>query len=81
LEDALIRAEKVKQTSVVEPPLNKSDLADILERVESTFYASADTIEQRKRQHAAIETAIRDKFNNLLVSTPSMRSYEQSDDP
>jgi THO complex subunit 1 len=80
LEDMLQRAEEVKQTNTVEPPLNKSNIADILERLESTFFSPADSIEQRKRSHAVIETAIRDKFNNLLVSLPSIRVWESTSD-
>lgn len=69
LEDLLQRAEKVKQTNSIEPPLNKPGFADILERLESAFFSSADSTELKKRSHAVIETAIRDKFNNLLAST------------
>ena len=67
LKDLLQRAEEVKQTHTVEPPLNKSDFTDLLQQVETTFFAAADSTELRKRSHAVIETAIRDKFNNLLV--------------
>lgn len=68
LEELLQRAEDVKTTTTVEPPLNKSGISDILDRVESVFFSSAETLEQRKQRHAAIESAIRDKFNELLVS-------------
>lgn len=67
LEDLLQKAGEVKPTNTVEPPLNKSELQGLLERVESTFFVPAETLESRKRRHAAIDTAIRDKFNNLLV--------------
>jgi THO complex subunit 1 len=76
LEGLLRRAEDVKETHTVEPPLNKADLADILEGLESSLFASADSIEQRKRVHAVIETVVRDKFNNLLVSISLLRTYE-----
>lgn len=69
LKELMQRAEEVKQTHTVEPPLNKSDFEDILERVETQFFSSAETLELRKQRHAAIDTAIRDKFNDLLVST------------
>jgi THO complex subunit 1 len=68
LNELLQRAEEVKQTDTVEPPLSKVDFEDILERVEATFFWSAETPEQRKQKHAAIDTAIRNKFNDLLVS-------------
>lgn len=69
LKELFQRAEEVKQTNTVEPPLSKPDLEDILERVEATFFSSAKTLELRKQRHAAIDTAIRDKFNELLVSS------------
>lgn len=68
LEDLLRRAEDIKQAHTVEPPLNKADFADLLEHLESTMFTSANNIDQRKRVHAVIETVVRDKFNNLLVS-------------
>jgi THO complex subunit 1 len=68
LKELFQRAEEVKHTNTVEPPLSKPDLEDILERVETTFFSSAETLELRKQRHAAIDTAIRDKFNDLLVS-------------
>jgi THO complex subunit 1 len=81
LNELLVRAEQVKQTNTVEPPLIKPDFQDILERVESTFFSSAKTLESRKQSHAVIDIAIRDKFNNLLVSLSSTRSCEiPSDD-
>jgi len=67
LKELLQRAEEVKQTTTVEPSLNKSDFNELLGRIESTFYASATTLEQRKRNYPPIETAIRDAFNNILV--------------
>src|SRR4051812_39136423 len=70
LEKLLQRAGEIKQTNAVEPPLNKLDFQDILEQVESTFFSSSETVELRKRRHAAIDTAIRDKFNDLLVCLP-----------
>lgn len=68
LDSLLRRAAEVKEVSTVEPPLTKADLADITVQLDSTLFASADSIEQRKRIHAVIETVIRDTFNNLLVS-------------
>ena len=68
LNGLLQRAEEVKQTDTVEPSLSKVDFEDILETVEATFFSSAENPEQRKQKHAAIDTAIRNKFNELLVS-------------
>lgn len=67
LEEMLEQAESIKQTSTVDPPLNKSDIEDFLEQVESMF-GSLKSVEQKKRsQYAIIETAVRNAFNNLLV--------------
>ena len=68
--EMLQRAETVKQSSAVEPPLNKSDPHDLFERVEGEFFSSAATLELRKRKHAVIETAVRETFNSILVSLP-----------
>lgn len=67
--EMLERAEEVKQTNTVEPPLNKSDLGDLFERVETVFFSSAATLELRKRVHAVIEAIVRSIFNKLLSST------------
>ncbi|TVY83925.1 Guanylate kinase [Lachnellula suecica] len=70
LQDVLQRAEQQKQTDTVEPPLNKSDFADLFERVDSIFLSTAATPEIKKRsQWAVIETAVRDTFNNLLATS------------
>jgi THO complex subunit 1 len=68
LKELLQRGDELKQTTTVEPPLSKSGFEDILERVEATLFSSAKTLEQRKQRHAVIDTAIRDRFNELLVS-------------
>jgi THO complex subunit 1 len=64
------RAEVVKNSSTVEPPVTKSDLGDIFERVEEEFFSFATIPELRKRKHAVIETAVRETFNSILVSLP-----------
>jgi hypothetical protein len=80
LVEMLHRAEEIKQTPTVEPPLNKSDLANILDRVESSFFSSVETLELRKRSHAAIDIAIREKFNDLLVSFSPVRMWKDPPD-
>jgi len=67
LEDMLRRAEEIKQSNTIEPPLNKSDFTDLLERLDSSFFSSPNSPELRKRSHAIIDVSIREKFNNLLV--------------
>jgi THO complex subunit 1 len=64
LDQMLKAALVVKQTSTIEPPLNKSDLAEFFERVPSIF---PPTSSPESKKHV-IETAARDAFNNLLVS-------------
>ncbi|KAH9220982.1 THO complex subunit 1 transcription elongation factor-domain-containing protein [Leptodontidium sp. 2 PMI_412] len=65
LQETLERALEIKKTSNVEPPLSKSDLAGLLGRFDTVFpfTASADS-----KKHA-VETAVREAFNNILAST------------
>jgi THO complex subunit 1 len=72
--EMLQRAEQQKQTDTVEPPLNKSDFTDLFERVESIFPSTAPPEVKKRGQCAVIETAVRDTFNNLLVSRASGRT-------
>lgn len=82
LSELLQRAEEVKQATTVEPSLNKSDFSELLGRVESNFFATATTLELRKRYHPAIETAIRDAYNNTLVRKEMDATFgTQSDEP
>lgn len=67
LQEMLDKALVVKQTNAIEPPLHKSDLAELFERVELVF-AGLPSPESKK---AIIDTAVRDTFNNLLVSRAS----------
>jgi hypothetical protein len=68
LQEMLERAEMVKESRTVDPPVTKSDLRELFERVEDEFFSSATTPELRKRKHAVIETAVRETFNSILVS-------------
>jgi THO complex subunit 1 len=81
LGEMLQRAAMVKQTNTVEPPLNKSNLDDLFERVEREFFSSAITLELRKRKHAIVETAAREAFNSILVSLPQHNRKDTSDEP
>ncbi len=68
LDEMLEAASIIKQTSTIEPPLNKSDLAEFFERVPSIF---PPTSSPESKKHI-VETAAQEIFNNLLVScTPS----------
>ena len=76
--EMLSRAELVKESNTVEPPLNKSDLGDLFEGVDEALFSSATAPELRKRSHAIIETAVRDVFNSILVRSlhpPSIGTY------
>jgi THO complex subunit 1 len=64
LEGMLEKARDVKKTDTIEPPLNKSDLLDSFEQINSIF-PSLGSPESRKH---SIDAAVRDVFNNLLVS-------------
>lgn len=57
MSDLMERAAEVKHTSTIEPVLNRSEFADILERLEAG-----------KWSFAAIDIVIRDRFNSILVS-------------
>lgn len=67
LQEMLDKALVVKQTNAIEPPLYKSDLAELFDRIESVF-AGLPSPDSKK---AIIDTAVRDTFNNLLVSRAS----------
>ena len=67
--EILQQAEVIKQSSTVEPPVAKSDLDGLFERVERDFFSYATTLELRKRKHAVIDAAVRETFNSILVST------------
>jgi THO complex subunit 1 len=88
LDDLLSRAEHVKQTASLEPPLDKSSFDDISARLsqilghEDTPAAEAadakmdnadakqDVVDPKRTQRFAIlETAVRDTFSKLIVSS------------
>jgi THO complex subunit 1 len=76
LDEMLEAASTIKQTTTIEPPLNRSDLAEFFERVPSIF---PPTSSPESKKHI-IETAARDAFNNLLVSWTSVRTYGHTSD-
>jgi THO complex subunit 1 len=67
LKQMLGRATSVHQTNSTEHPLNKSDIADLIEQLESAFPPALTPELKKKNQYAVIETAVRDTFNTLLV--------------
>ncbi|KAG9235274.1 THO complex subunit 1 transcription elongation factor-domain-containing protein [Amylocarpus encephaloides] len=69
LQEMLQKAREVKPTNTVEPPLNKPDLGDLFNRI-NTLFASLPTPEVKKRsQYAIIETAARDAYYHFLANT------------
>jgi THO complex subunit 1 len=81
LHDTLDRAEQIKDTPSIEPPLTKSDLGDVSAQVTALFddvlgAQDEGQADQRKlRQYAIFETAARDLFSELIVRSPR-RSLE-----
>lgn len=72
LDDLLEKASSVKRTATVEPPLNRSDLSEIFERVDSVF---SPLVSNDTKKHA-IDIAARNTFNELLVSRIFLRASE-----
>ncbi|KAF7543394.1 hypothetical protein G7Z17_g10770 [Cylindrodendrum hubeiense] len=76
LQELLEQAENAKQTSTIEPALNKSDFDDISSRasqVAATLTGAengeATGSQIKARQYAMIETASREIFSNLIATT------------
>lgn len=76
LEEILAKALVVKPTSTIEPPLNKTDFAELFAQIDSVF-PPATASDSKKH---AIETAARECFSNLLVSYTSVPTLELKSD-
>lgn len=72
LDKLLERAESLKQTTSIDPPLDKSDfedLGDLLSDALGCELAPKDSVDAKRTQRfAIIETAVRDTFKSLIVS-------------
>ncbi|AEO69581.1 9488df5f-fb33-4ec4-854b-57beee312a39 [Thermothielavioides terrestris] len=74
LDTLLERAESVKRTASIEPPLEKSDFDDLRQQLSDALGyelppdESADS--KRTQRFAVIETAVRDTFESLIATTP-----------
>ena len=66
LKDMLREAGSAKGTDI-EPPLTRSGLKGLDQRIPS--FATMPLDPKRQPQYAAVETAVRDIFNDLLVRT------------
>jgi THO complex subunit 1 len=71
----LSHAETVKPSSTIEPALEKADFDDLQNRLSAILPATdltpgEESADQKKaHRFAIIETAVRDLFSNLVVST------------
>ncbi|KAL2020354.1 hypothetical protein VTK56DRAFT_8483 [Thermocarpiscus australiensis] len=74
LDNLLGRAESVKQTTSIDPPLDESDFSDLrhlLSDALGTDLAPEDSTDaQRAQRFAIIETAVRDTYKSLIATTP-----------
>lgn len=86
LDDVLERAEQVKGTASIEPPLTKAELGDVSMQLSSLFdealgpvetgdaqgdAAEAKVEQRRVRAFAMFETAARELFSHMIVSCAS----------
>ncbi|KAL2195491.1 THO complex subunit 1 transcription elongation factor-domain-containing protein [Corynascus similis CBS 632.67] len=74
LKELLARAESVKKTASIEPPLEKSDLGDLRQQLSDALgyeFTADEPVDTKKAQRfALIETAARDIFKSLVATTP-----------
>lgn len=64
LRQMLEEASRIKDSTGIEPTITNSDLEDLLQNIESQVQDDP----RRANQFSIIETAVRDIFNELLVS-------------
>lgn len=62
----LDRASELKQSSAIEPPITEADLGDVTGELDGEDQETAKTLGSQPN-YAAVETAFREKFYNLLV--------------
>lgn len=62
--DLLAKAAEIKQSDDVEPPLMEADLGDYMSRIR----VKSDNETNKSHKYAAVETAFREKFYELLVT-------------
>lgn len=74
LQEMLDKANTAKQTHDLEPALARSDLIDILKKVDSIDYLARPAEGNKSYRYAVIETAVRAVFNVFLVSeSPNLK--------
>lgn len=60
--DLLAKAAEIKRSNDVEPPLMEADFGDFISRIRES-----DAETNKPQKYAAVETAFREKFYELLV--------------
>lgn len=78
LQKMLERGKSSKDMGMVEPPMSKSDISDLLESCNTVFEQSNSIELKTRNQYPIIETAIRDKFNALVVRVKVVDVLEES---
>lgn len=73
----LAKVDNVKQHAGIEPALIAADFLDEIEEIGKIRHESNGSTQQA--QYAAIETALRDIFYELLVRGPSRRTIPRTD--
>ena len=95
LDNLLSRADSVKQTAAIEPPLDKSDFDDARRQLSDALgyelVADEPADSNKIQRFAVLETAARDTFKSLIVSWPpgcanpaifgAHRLFSPGDDP
>ena len=70
----LRNGKSIQQHKIAEPPMSKADLGDIDSQITNLFPA-VDTLSSKKKlQWPVIETACRETYNDLVVSSNSKQS-------
>jgi THO complex subunit 1 len=81
LDQLLERAESIKKTASIEPPLEKSNFDDLRRQLNDAlgYDTAEEAVDTKKIQRfAVIETAVRDTFKSLIVSWPSVCAAQPS---
>lgn len=74
LDEMLTAAGATPRTDTIELPIQKADIAPILDRLHhSNTFPSIEDGAKRSMQYAIIETAVRDAFVALLVWTLNLQ--------
>ena len=77
LDSLLARADSVKHTAAIEPPLEKPAFDDLRRQLSDALGCDLSAEEpadaNKIQRFAVIETAVRDTFKSLIVSWPPVR--------